>query len=653
MERYPFVYNPAQPFSQQVSDWVADVFYDILPEAGFEVRDEQIYMAFQLERAFSEKQPIFAEAGVGTGKTLVYLLYCICYARFMRRPAIIACADESLIEQLVKPEGDIAKLSRHLNLTIDTRLGKSPDHYLCLKKLDVAKFKDEESGVFQQIDHHLPNFVHSREALQAFYPYGDRKDYPNLNDEQWGKIGWDVFQDCLVCDKRHRCGQTLSRESYRKSADLIICSHDFYMEHVWTYDARKREGQLPLLPEHSSVVFDEGHLLETAAQKALTYKLKQAVFEEIIIRLLKGEIRESLAFAVEDAITQSERLFELLARQSIAVVGSDRKEILYNDELLREVNRFSELIAKIEEEIVFEGELYTLDAYQLRIVEEHLEMIQHALGLFQQSNQLISWLMEDHTGHTLVIMPRMVKEVLRERVFSQNMPIVFSSATLSIDGSFEYVSNNLGIQHHLSFTVESPYDYQHQMEIHAPILQSDQLFEHKMKTAIPFLQQSKGRALILFTSKEEMRKFKQASFHNPEYTAFRILYEGDQEISHLISAFQNDEHSILCAVTLWEGLDIPGPSLSNVTIWSLPFPPNDPVFSAMRALTDIPFEEVDLPYMLLRLRQGMGRLIRNGDDRGIVVILGEELHTNPRVMESVKDILPKGVTLSTNLVHDI
>lgn len=653
MERYPFVYNPAQSFTQQVSDWVADVFYDILPDAGFEVRDEQIFMAFQLEKAFAEKKPMFAEAGVGTGKTLVYLLYCICYARYMRRPAIVACADESLIEQLVKPEGDVAKLARHLNLSIDTRLGKSPDHYLCLKKLDVAKFKDEESGVFQQIDRQLPDFVHSREALQSFYPYGDRKDYPNLNDEQWGKIGWDVFQDCLVCDKRHRCGQTLSRESYRKSADLIICSHDFYMEHVWTYDARKREGQLPLLPEHSSVVFDEGHLLETAAQKALTYKLKQAVFEEIIIRLLKGEIRESLAYAVEDAITQSERLFELLARQSIVVIGSDRKEILYTDELLREVKRFSKLIAKIEEEIVFEGELYTLDAYQLRIVEEHLEMIQHALGLFQQSNQLISWLMEDHTGLTLVIMPRMVKEVLKERVFSQNMPIIFSSATLSIDGSFDYVSSSLGIQQYLSFTVESPYDYKHQMDIHAPRLPNVTLFEDKMKAAIPYLQQTEGKALILFTSKEEMQQFKQASFHSPDYAAMRILYEGDQEISHLISAFQNDEHSILCAVTLWEGLDIPGPSLSNVIIWSLPFPPNDPVFSAMRALTEDPFEEVDLPYMLLRLRQGMGRLIRNSEDKGIVVILGEQLHANPRVMEKVIEILPKGVSLSPNLVHGI
>jgi ATP-dependent DNA helicase DinG len=653
VERYPFVYNPSQSFVQQVSDWVADVFYDILPEADFEVRDEQIYMAFQLERAFADKLPIFAEAGVGTGKTLVYLLYCICYARYMRRPAVIACADESLIEQLVKPEGDVNKIARHLNLTIDTRLGKSPDHFLCLKKLDTARYKDEESGVFQQIHRQLPAFVHSREALQSFHPYGDRKDYPNLNDDQWGKISWDVFQDCLVCEKRHRCGQTLSREYFRKSADLIICSHDFYMEHVWTYDARKREAQLPLLPEHSSVVFDEGHLLETAAQKALTYNLKQAVFEEVIFRLLKGEIRESLAIAVEDAIGQSEKLFELLDRQSIVVFGSDRKEILYTDELLREVRRFSDTILNIEEEIVFEGELYTLDAYQLRIVEEHLEMIQHALGLFQQSNQLISWLMEDVTGLTLVIMPRMVKEVLQERVFSQNMPIVFSSATLSIDGSFQYLSNNLGIQKYLSFTVPSPYDYQHQMEVIAPRLMNENLFDEKMNTAICYIRQTEGKALLLFPSKEEMHQFKQAVFRYPECADMRILYEGDQEISHLISSFQNDEHSILCAVTLWEGLDIPGPSLSNVIIWSLPFPPNDPVFSAMRAQTEDPFEEVDLPYMLLRLRQGMGRLIRTREDKGIVVILGEELHSNERVMNRIKEILPKGVSISSNLIHDI
>jgi ATP-dependent DNA helicase DinG len=646
MSKYPFTFDPTQPFIQQASDWIADVFYEVLPEAGFEIRDEQIYMAFQLERAYSDKQTIFAEAGVGTGKTLVYLLYAINYARYKRLPAIIACADESLIEQLVKPEGDIAKLAQYLDLTIDARMGKSLDQYMCLNKLDEARIGIEDADIFGDIYQGLPNFVNSHETMQSFYPYGDRKNYPHLTDEQWGKLGYDVFQDCNVCSKRHRCGQTLSREHYRKSADLIICSHDFYMEHVWTYDARKREGQLPLLPEHSSVVFDEGHLLENAAQKALTYKLNHSLFEGIVTRLLQGEIRESLAYAIEDAITQSEFLFSLLDRTSQKVVASDRKEIVMSEDLLREVNRFRDMLATIEEELVFESGLFSIEGYQLKIVEEHLEMIQLALGLFRNPEHLISWVTDEQAGTTLVIMPKLVKEILKEQVFAKHIPIVFSSATLSVSGSFDYIAESLGIERLLTFSVPSPYDYEHQMKVIAPKFTSDDILTEKMVLTIQLLQQSEGRALLLFPSKEELEQFKQNIHRYPEASAFRFLYEGSGEISHLISEFQNDVPSILCAVTLWEGLDIPGPSLSHVLIWSLPFPPNDPVFAAKRKDAKVPFDEVDMPYMLLRLKQGIGRLIRSREDEGLVTLLDPALD-NESLREKVIQILPQGVTLES------
>lgn len=651
MERYPFTYDHSQPFIQQVGEWIADVFYDILPESGFEVRDEQIYMAFQLERAFAEKQTIFAEAGVGTGKTLVYLLYAICYARYMRKPAVIACADESLIEQLVKPEGDIAKLAQHLSLAIDARLGKSPDQYLCLVKLDNARFRDEDGERFEELYDELPGFVRSHETLQSFYAYGDRKQYPDLNDDQWNKINWDAFQDCFVCDKRHRCGQTLSREHYRRSADLIICSHDFYMEHVWTYESRKREGQLPLLPEHCTVVFDEGHLLESAAQKALTYKLKHVVFEELITRLLQGEIRESLAVLIDEAIAQSETMFGVLGRQCREIPGSDRKEILLDDRLLQEIHRFRAVLTAIEDELVFESGLHSLNEYQLRIVEEHLEMMQKALSLFQRSESFVCWLTESESGLTLVIMPRAVKEVLREQVFSTSMPIVFSSATLSVDGSFRYVAESLGIEQYLSFSVNSPYEYDRQMEVIAPKWSAGGSFSEKMEAAISLLERTGGRALLLFPTKGELQRFKQELALYPElYKNMRFLFEGDQEISHLIATFQHDETSVLCAVSLWEGLDVPGPSLSNVILWSLPFPPQDPVFMAKRSAAVSPFEEVDLPYMLLRLRQGMGRLIRSRDDRGIVAILSTELHKQRALRARVEAVLPPGVDLQELLV---
>ncbi|MCS7460191.1 ATP-dependent DNA helicase [Paenibacillus doosanensis] len=645
MERYPFTYDHSRPFIQQVGSWIADVFYDILPESGFEIRDEQIYMAFQLEKAFAENRTIFAEAGVGTGKTLVYLLYAVCYARYMRKPAVIACADESLIEQLVKPEGDIAKLARYLGMEIDARLGKSPDQYVCLAKLDEARLGHEEEELYQDIYDGLPEFVRFREGLQSFYAYGDRKQYPQLDDRQWSRMNWDSFQDCFACGQRHRCGQTLSRDHYRKSGDLIICSHDFYMEHVWTYEGRKREGQLPLLPEHCAVVFDEGHLLESAAQKALTYKLKHIVFEELITRLLKGEVRESLAVLIDEAIVQSEAMFAVFEGQSRAIPGSDRKQVVLSGELLREVGSFQKLLADIEEELVFESALFTLNEYQLRIVEEHLEMLQKALSLFQSSDNLICWVTDSVTGPSLVIMPRTVKEVLRERVFSADMPIVFSSATLSVDGAFDYMAESLGIERYLSFSVDSSYDYERQMEVVVPQWSHNGTFSEKMKTAVRLLQRTGGRALLLFKDKEELRGFKREISNYAECAGMSFLFEGDREISDLIAAFQRDEPSVLCAVSLWEGLDVPGPSLSNVIIWSLPFPPQDPVFMAKRQLAAFPYEEVDLPYMLLRLKQGMGRLIRSRDDSGIIAIFSEELPHDSALRERIAGLLPEGVQL--------
>src|SRR5690606_33690949 len=174
------------------------------------------------------------------------LLYAICYARYTNRPAIIACADESLIEQLVKKEGDIAKLEKALHLNIDVRLAKSREQYLCLKKLEKAVFEMEAAA---DIYDRLPDFVFDDLSMQKFTPYGDRKDYPELTDEEWEKVASDALQDWLTCDRRHRCGQTLHRDYYRGAKDLIICSQDFFMEHIWTKESRKREGQLPLLPE--------------------------------------------------------------------------------------------------------------------------------------------------------------------------------------------------------------------------------------------------------------------------------------------------------------------------------------------------------------------------------------------------------------------
>ncbi|MDR4888649.1 ATP-dependent DNA helicase [Fredinandcohnia sp. QZ13] len=637
-EGLPFQISRNENFFDKLNEWIGDVFYDILPEKGFDLRDEQIYMAFQLEKAFKEKSIVFAEAGVGTGKTIVYLLYAICYARYMRKPAIISCADESLIEQLVKPEGDIAKIADALNLNIDVRLAKAQDQYLCLQKLDRATRRTTNEKI-SQIYNELPDFVHSHSTMQTFHHYGDRKTYSELTDEEWKSVAWDNFQDCFSCDLRHRCGLTLSREHYRKAVDLIICSHDFYMEHVWTMEARKREGQLPFLPESSCVVFDEGHLLEFSAQKALTYRVQETTLEGLLTRLLENDVREEFAQLIEDAIEQNDQFYRLLRMNSHEVEGSTRMDIVPDVDLLAISNKLLQMIVEIGNNLVFEAETYTIDQYELHIVDEYLDQMEFSLKLFGEENNAVCWGEADGESYTLVIMPQAVETILAEKVFSKSIPFVFSSATLSENKSFDYIAKSLGIRNYQSFSVESPFDYENQMKIQMPVFHTrENLFRSKFDFAWDEIEKSEGRTLLLFKSTEELQMFKE----NCNSGKYLILFEGDQEISGLVSTFQNDEHSILCSTSLWEGLDIPGPSLSNVIIWSLPFPPNDPVFQSKRKRAESPFEKIDLPYMLLRLRQGIGRLIRSSEDAGTVIIFVED-NTSNLVIDNIKNVLPTKV----------
>lgn len=630
----PFVVSKSESFYDKLSEWIGDLFYDILPEAGFELRDEQIYMAFQLEKAFKDKKVMFAEAGVGTGKTIVYLLYAIMYARYTNRAAVIACADETLIEQLVKKEGDIAKLEKVLGLNIDVRLAKSRDQYLCLKKFDHVRnidFSDEIAGIYEQ----LPDFTHMEGSMQTFEKYGDRREYPTLSDELWGQISWDPLQDCFSCEKRHRCGLTLHREHYRHSQDLIICSHDFYMEHIWTKNSRKREGQLTLLPEHSSVVFDEGHLLEYAAQKALSYRFTDYTLETLLTRLLENEVREKTLYTIEEALVENEAFFDAIAKFSSAAQGSEKQVITKHPIVIKFGRKLLSTLQALEEELVFESELYVINEYDLKIVEEYLEQITYSLSLFLKEINGITWFEEIEGERTLVIMPKMVEEVMREEVFVQEKPFVFSSATLANQKSFDYIAQSLGVDDYLSFSVESPFDYEEKVKIYLPKFAKEN-DEQKIDYLISKIKQTEGRALILLNNKKELLLLKQKITDVFDYP---IYFEGDAEISTLVSKFQNEEHAILCAIHLWEGLDIPGRSLENVYIFSLPFPPNDPVFTAKKNGVENPFTEVDLPYMLLRLRQGIGRLIRSENDRGIVHILLEE-DTNPLVLEKIREVLP-------------
>jgi ATP-dependent DNA helicase DinG len=630
----PFTITKNDTFFDLLGDYIGDVFYDILPEKGYELRDEQIYMAFQVEQAFKNKGIVFAEAGVGTGKTFVYLIYAILYARYMGKPAIVSCSDETLIEQLVKEGGDIEKLEQALGLKVDVRLAKAREQYICVKKLDELSNTSDDMEILDVHDQ-LPDFIFDEGiSMNSFSRYGDRKEYPWVTNEKWSQMAWDPLQQCSTCSWRHRCGQTLNRDYYRHAGDLIICSHDFYMEHVWTKESRKREGQMPLLPEASTVIFDEGHLLEFAAQKGLTYRFNSQTLTTVLTGYMHQDVREESLYLIEDIIELHDSWFDMLVENSTAVEGSNRKEVAKHPAIRKTAETLEKKVSELMDQLVFDAEMFLIDEYHLKIMEEYLEFFAYGLSIFLKNDEGIFWLEENEVQSSLVIMPRLVEDILKKEVFAQNIPFVFSSATLSQAGDFNYIAKSLGIEKYTSFTVASPFDYQEQMEIKVHVQDAE---NQKWEKIGADLRTASGSSLVLFSSMQEMERFRVWS--DQQEWDFDILFEGDREISETVKDFQNVKSTVLCSYSLWEGLDVPGESLTQVIIASLPFPPHDPVFQAKRKHAANPSAEVDVPYMLLRLRQGIGRLIRSSQDEGTVHLwlTGKQ---KAEFIEEIRAVLP-------------
>ncbi|QCR32206.1 ATP-dependent DNA helicase [Lysinibacillus sp. SGAir0095] len=611
----PFELSKDRSFFDSLGDWMGDVLYDELPEKGFECRDEQIFMAYQIEQALKEKNVLFAEAGVGTGKTIAYLLPAISYARYTGRPALIACADETLIDQLVKEGGDIYKLTEHLGLTIDVRLAKSRNQYLCLKRFEETEKVVTEEWI-DDIAMSIPDGVYAQGSMLTVNPYGARSDYSAVSDEDWQRVNYNAIMQCSVCDMRNRCGQTLHRSHYRSSSDLIICSQDFLMEHLATKESREREGQLPLLPEVSMIVLDEGHLLEYAAQNAMTVKVQGYTIVNLLERLMVDGVREKTLYAMETLQDHHELFFDQL-RDDVVPSEEERKTIKKSDRLLAIGKQLIADVERLLEEFVFESELYMIPEYELNMAEEFLEQYQAAIRIFIAQGDAVDWLEETDGEETLVIMPRLITDVLEEKLFSKKTPIVFSSATLSVGKDFSYIAYSLGIKKYQSFSVPSPFDYEEVMKVYLHELKQAE----KTSKVEQLLKEGQQQTLILFKSKQSMLTFKS---NLPMMSKLTMAFEGDRELSAIVRDFQEGTVKTLCSYHLWEGLDLPEEALTRVIIYDLPFPPKDPLFDAKRAFSENPFEEVELPFMQLRLQQGIGRLIRTSNDHGEIHIFLNE-----------------------------
>jgi len=641
-----FTYRNKLEFPAKLTEWVGQVFYEILPEHGYEIREEQIYTAYQIVAAVCKGKVHFAEAGLGTGKTFAYLLPALAYARLKGKPVLIACASTALQEQLAGPNGDIEQLSHLLDLKIDVRMAKDLRQYIC----DV-KINRFHNGIYEQEGEGLDDLLHWAETTQR----GERSEVPGVADRVWEKVAWDEAMRCEVCSSRGFCKQVKAREQYRSAVDLIVCDHSIFFDDLWTREERLDDDKLPLLPDYCAVIFDEGHkILLPAALRA-----GRKVVEDEVAGILSSieqiqDARTSLIFAALTMDNASSRFFKLLYQSATEDERTDRLTVRISDDLLQASDSLRQALDTFDFELQNEQELHmeSLSHTQIEVFEAIVERATAALSRFsrKRGKDVIIW--ADRKSRSFWVVPRHISEMLNKHLFARGLPVVFSSATLSTKGDFSYFARNLGLQKFSSSSVGSSFDYEKQAIIYLPRQlpgsNQEEWFSKALEMLVSLLELSKGRALVLTNAPSDMVKIRKGlKAYRP---SFEFLWEDRGDRGYLIRKFREEISSVLVGSVFWEGIDVPGEALSLLVIWQLPFPPQDPLIEARRLYAQEqgldPLTAVDYPEMGLRLKQGCGRLIRTREDQGAIAILQPVLGT-PWEQEAL-GALPPGANIVQN-----
>jgi ATP-dependent DNA helicase DinG len=640
-----FNYNKKEEFRAKLSEWIGDVFYDILPEQGYEVRDEQIYTAFQLSDAICNKKVHLAEAGLGTGKTFAYLLPAIAYARFSGKPVVIACASTALQEQLGGPNGDIETLGRILGIEIDARMAKDPRQYIC----DVRV--NEYYGFIYDDSDKISNDIHQW-LLKT--QRGERSEIPHVSDQVWKKISWDESVSCETCPSRGHCKLVKVREDYRGAKDLIIADHEIFFHDLWTRDEKIDDDKMPILPSYSAVIFDEGHKVMLPAAMKAGHQINMEDIDNIILALEEiQEARESLISIVGNLEKAYFNFFKILDRCTIPDEESDRLSIRIDEKLLKVANDFHKALNNLHMEIQIEQDLYT-ESLPNSLFQTYQSVIERAMIALSRlyknkSSDVITWV--DKLDSSFWVVPRTLNKMLDKYLFQKGLPVVFTSATLSNEGDFTYFKRTLGLKDASYSTVESPFNIKEQVVVHLPKAMPNSnespKFSLSIEQLISLLKLNKGRALVLTTSLEEVRKIRRG--FKDYKLPFEVLWEDKGERGYLIRKFKEDVSSVLVGYNFWEGIDVPGEALSLLVVWQLPFPSLDPLIEVKRIEAKNegldPKVTVDYPEMGLKLKQGCGRLIRTKEDKGIIAIMDPVLGSPWENV--VMGAIPKGAKIKT------
>ncbi len=593
-----------------------------------EERVGQSQMVAAVADAISARSHLVVEAGTGTGKSLAYLIPAILSGLRIA----VATATKSLQNQL--SDADLPFLADNLGVPVTWSVIKGRQSYVCMAKL-VERLGPDLDGAAPQL------FAEDAVGLEGIVDWvrdggsGDRDDLPeSVPDDVWRQVSVSGME-CpgkKQCPQGSRCFAEAAVDAAR-DAQVTITNHHLYALHL----ASGRR----ILPDHDIIIFDEAHKLEAASSSAFGVDVgggRLAAFANNSQRLISPQRRDELIGGVRSAASNLAAAIEALPEERLQPAEGELGEKILA--AIRAVAAVTKALPKVDEDDPVAGAVA-----RVRAQSGH---IQGDFGMaLDMPDGHVAW--AEPLRRVVRVAPISVDFQIAANLLV-HQPTILTSATLTTGGSFAPLARRLGLASEpvpddpLAFDVEDPlprtyeglrvegsFDYGRQGLLYVAAGLPDPRDESWPRAAAAEAAQlaraGGGRALILTTSYRMMDEAASAL----EGAPFEILVQGQLPKRKLIAQFASEETATLVATMgYWEGIDVPGPSLSLVVIDRIPFPrPDDPLMQARReavtARGGSAFDEVDLPHAAVLLAQGSGRLIRNETDRGVVAVLDRRL----------------------------
>jgi ATP-dependent DNA helicase DinG len=591
---------------------------------GYTYRPEQEAMAAAVGRALARSEPLLVEAGTGTGKTFAYLVPAI----LSGRSVIISTGTRTLQDQLFRR--DVPLLARALGAPVKISLLKGRANYLCRHRLELATQQRSLLPGERGVGRVLARV--SRWA--ATTKSGDLAELTDLPEQSplWPSIT-STRENCLgqECPQFSRCHVVEARRS-AQAADIVVVNHHLLLADL----ALKDEGFGDLLPGADAVILDEAHQVPDIAAQFFgrTWSIRQAQF------LLKDCAAELVAAAVRaPAIGELLGALEAMLgglRDALAGGAGRYEWASLPDQFLDELPAIEAAMNALASEL--EGLGAGAGTANCARRAAHLAAELGALTSTPEETG-IRWVEANQSGMSLQFTPFEIADRLRAYIEARPSAWIFTSATLAIGEDFAHFAARIGLPEARTVRIESPFDYRNQARIYLPRGMPEprtQGYARRFVDACaPLIEASGGRAFLLFTSYRGLAEGVSALEERFPEPPFPVLVQGQAPREALLGRFRELGNAVLLATgSFWEGVDVKGDALAIVAIDKLPFAaPDDPLLKArlegIRRQGGNPFLEYQLPQAVLALKQGAGRLIRDFDDFGVILIGDPRLRSKP------------------------